>query len=131
MERAWTAYWDVRVDLIRTPADQRMKVAARVAVEPNLSRLVATSNGAEQQRVDNYGQVEHRISWKESISGEKLASIHDCQDQSAFGAIDTSTKKKLTVGTAHVNLQGDLELGGDGKWRVRDVTEFTGDACTG
>jgi hypothetical protein len=56
------------------------------------------------------------------------ATIHDCQDASNAGLADAQTHQLVPElrGVAHRNLTAKLTLGGDGRWRVSNLTQFKG-----
>lgn len=130
VEAAWINYWKVYVRLPKVTPKERMKLTAAVAVEPMLSNLVAATNGLDAQHIVNYGGPVHHLSWKTPINGAKSARIRDCSDESNFGAMNTKTGKKLTVGGKYVNTEGVLVKGVDGKWRVQEVVEYSKEECT-
>lgn len=128
---AWTRLWGVVVILVRTPASRRKALALTVADDTLAGQIVASSNLAAKQGRDNYGSITHHIRWPKSISGSKSALIEDCQDQSKFGTMDTTTRKRLSVGNASTLYRGTLTRTTAGKWIVTRVIGYTAEECQG
>jgi hypothetical protein len=57
---------------------------------------------------------------------QDTATVHDCQDASNAGLADARTHQldPKTRGSAHRTLVAQMTLGGDGRWRVRQLRQF-------
>lgn len=55
------------------------------------------------------------------------ATVHDCQDASSAGLADARTHQldPTTRGGAHRSLIAHMSLGGDGRWRVVQLRQFS------
>ena len=129
VEAQWTKFWQVYVDIVRTPESDRAGAVGEVAIEPTASSVLADAAKLESQGRDTYGSVTHHITWPQPINSQPTALLTDCQDQSSYGALETSTGTKKTVGLAKDHLQGQLAKGDDGIWRVQQVYYLTDEPC--
>lgn len=125
----WTQFWQTYIEIVRTPAAERAALVSAVAVEPAASSVLADAEKLEGQGRDTYGTVTHHFSWPKPIDSQSTALLTDCQDQSAYGAIETATGFKKTVGVAKDHLQGSLLRGEDGVWRVQQVFYLADEPC--
>jgi len=128
-EAQWTKFWQVYVDIVRTPESDRAGAVGEVAIEPTASSVLADAAKLESQGRDTYGSVTHHITWPQPVNSQPTALLTDCQDQSSYGALETSTGTKKTVGLAKDHLQGQLAKGDDGIWRVQQVYYLTDEPC--
>jgi len=119
----------VYVNIVRTPESDRAPTVSEVAIEPTASNVLADAAKLEGQGRDTYGSVTHHITWPQPINSRPTALLTDCQDQSNFGALETSTGTKKTVGVAKDHLQGQLAKGDDGIWRVQQVYYLSDEPC--
>ena len=129
VEAQWTQFWLVYVNIVRTPESDRAPTVSEVAIEPTASNVLADAAKLEGQGRDTYGSVTHHITWPQPINSQPTALLTDCQDQSNFGALETSTGTKKTVGVAKDHLQGQLAKGDDGIWRVQQVFYLSDEPC--
>ena len=129
VEAQWTQFWLVYVNIVRTPESDRAPTVSEVAIEPTASNVLADAAKLEGQGRDTYGSVTHHITWPQPINSQPTALLTDCQDQSNYGALETSTGTKKTVGVAKDHLQGQLAKGDDGIWRVQQVYYLSDEPC--
>ena len=111
-------YWIVSGGIIRTPLQERSSVLSTVAVEPQISRLLASAKNFDKKHWDNYGTPIHRLYWGPSVDGEDDAILGDCMDLTHFGRRDALTGNPLTVGIPRSNIRGTFHRTSDGSWRV-------------
>lgn len=128
VEAAWVKYWGVFTNLVDVPKDQRRKVYAEVAIDPQLSKMVKDAAFADEEKLANYGTVVHRPYWSAPISITKDAILGDCMDQTKFGIFDVAASKALSHGAARVNVQATLKRTGD-SWKVVGYVEKSGTSC--
>ena len=129
VEAQWVRSWDVLLAIGTTPAGDREALAATVAVDPTKANIVGAGTALDNQGLQTYGTLGHRISWPQDINGKTTALIDDCQDRSGAGAYKTSTGDKITVGVPRDHYQGSLVKGDDGVWRVAEVYYLKDEPC--
>ena len=129
VEAQWVKFWDIYINIVRTPSLDRDALAATVAIDPMHSNLLKSAEYFESQGKDNYGTVGHRLSWLDGIHGSSEVVLSDCQDQSQFGSLEVASGHKLTVGVERDNVKGEFVRGQDGVWRVHELYYLTDTPC--
>ena len=64
VEAQWIKSWDAYAALAHTPGDQRAALAGTVAVDPALTNMLTDAQTLTGKGWDTYGQIAHRISWR-------------------------------------------------------------------
>ena len=105
IEAQWAAFWSVYNGIVRTPTDQRSSVLSTVAVDPILSEILGAADRFDSQGLDYYGSVVQHPYWVTPVSGQPFAVMRDCQDQSGYGSLYTSTGVKRSVGIDRNSIQ--------------------------
>jgi hypothetical protein len=121
IEAQWIKFWDAYENIIRTPSELRSSALDAVSVDPIKSRILGAARKFESQGLDYYGSVVQHPYWIESIGGGNFAVIRDCQDQSNYGSVYVSSRKKRTVGVPRDSLQAGFVKARDGVWRVQNI----------
>ena len=129
VEAQWVKSWEVYMEIARTPAAEREALIETVAVDPTRANMLTDAGKFDEQGLQTYGSLGHRISWPQPISGASTAVIDDCQDASQSGSLKTETGDKVTVGVARDHYQGNLVKGADGVWRVQQVFYLKDEPC--
>ncbi len=128
-EIVWRKFNGLARTIAALPADQVEPAIARVAVDPQLTRLRNEYTKLKAQHQAGYGLDISSIAWPQPIAGKSTAILSDCQDGSQAGFLDTKTGNKLTVGTPNTPVRGNLQRTPDG-WRVADAELLQGATCT-
>jgi len=129
VETAWTKFWRVYAGLTKLPSADLVVTVDRVAVDPIRKEMISGAKVARSAHRTDYGYVVNHPYWRQRINGAAKAVIGDCQDQSHYGSMSTTTGQKLTVGVAHDNMRGSLAKGSDGIWRVETIVFLRDTKC--
>lgn len=122
VEAAYRAFWPVVATFDRRyPPAQWKSVLGRVAVDPQLSQAVAVATQQRRIGIAVYGQPNPRAP-RAAFGPAGRATVSDCIDFSHYGQADAKTGQPKTVGKARTPIRVTLAKGGDGAWRVADVT---------
>jgi len=129
IEAQWVKFWQVYNGIVRTPADQRSAVLDAVAVDPVKSEMLDAAMRFESQGIDYFGSVTQHPYWVTPVSGQSIAVMRDCQDQSLTGTIWLATGEVRTSGGDRNSLQAGFVRGGDGIWRVQQFNHLENVPC--
>jgi hypothetical protein len=129
VETAWTNFWQDYAKLTKLPSADLVATVERVAVDPIRKEMIAGAKVARSAHRTDYGYVVNHPYWQQRINGATKAVLGDCQDQSHYGSMSTTTGQKLTVGVAHDNMRGSLVKDSDGVWRVETIVFLRGTKC--
>lgn len=129
VEAAWVRFWDYYPTFEELSPQERQSIADSISVDPLKTQILEGAANADANGESGYGTVTHRISWYQSVDGQQQIAIADCMDQDKMGTDDRSTGKKLSKGYPRTNLRGDVVLGADGVWRVRNLYYLTDETC--
>jgi hypothetical protein len=128
VETAYRTYWAVSETFDQQyPESSWPSVLGRVAVDPQLSLVLANTRTQRRIGIRLYGHVVPRPVVTR-VSGTGTASVQDCQDASKSGQLDARTGKPRTVGVARNPVTAVLRRGSDGQWRVASISYPAG-AC--
>jgi hypothetical protein len=100
-------------------------VLGRVAVDPQLSLVLANTKTQKRIGIRIYGHVIPHPTVA-PVNGANTATVRDCQDASKSGQLDAKTGKPRTVGVARNPVAAVLRRGPGGQWRVASISYPTG-----
>ena len=126
-EAAYRDFWPVLATFAREPEARWRSVLGRVAAEPQIGLTIALTLQQKRNGIGVYGQPTPRAP-KATISSARGATVRDCADFSRTGQVDVRTGQRRTVGVARNPVVVVLSKGGDGRWRVVEVT-YPGGRC--
>jgi hypothetical protein len=129
VEAAWTKFWQVYAKITKVQATELVSSVDHVAVDPIRKEMIGGAKVAATAHRTDYGYVINHPYWQQSVGGMKTAVMGDCQDQSHYGSMSTTTGQKLTVGVAHDNMKASFVKGSDGLWRVQTIVYLKGVSC--
>jgi hypothetical protein len=127
VEAAYWAFWPVLATFAREPEGRWRSLLGRVAAEPQIGLTIALSSQQKRNGIGVYGQPAPRAP-KVTISSAGGATVRDCADFSRTGQADVRTGQRRTVGVARNPVVVRLSQGGDGRWRIVEVT-YPGGRC--
>jgi hypothetical protein len=111
----------------RYPEGDWPRVLSWVAVEPELSLVLASTRQQERIGIKVYGYVIPHPA-VQPINGSDRAQVTDCQDASKSGQADAKTARPRTVGVPRNPVTAVLVRGADGRWRVSSI-KHPGGSC--
>jgi hypothetical protein len=126
-EAAYRAFWPVLVTFANEPEARWRSVLGRVAAEPQLGLTIALTLQQKRNGIGVYGQPTPRAP-KVTIVSAGTATVRDCADFSRAGQVDLRTGQRRTVGVARNPVVVRVSRGGDGRWRVLEVS-YPGGRC--
>lgn len=127
IEKAWLKYWSTFTLFNKIPKVERRTRFAEVAMDPELSSLLAAAERADQENLENFGTVSHRVYWGPPVAGKGSAVIGDCTDQTQFGAKNKKTGEIVVIGGKQGNYNGTMQKTGS-SWKV-SYLDFRGESC--
>ncbi|WP_396452177.1 hypothetical protein [Actinomadura sp.] len=98
------------------PASSRRKQLSIYMTDPQLSQVMNRIQEMKRDNVTSYGSVIPHVQRIE-VNGND-ATLHDCQDSSNAGNMNTLTRKKIDRGLNKETVTAQLLKGSDGRWRV-------------
>ncbi|MGO1052971.1 hypothetical protein [Crossiella sp. CA198] len=119
-------FWQLAGTIDKRPEPEWQPSLSKVAVDPQLRRMVQGLGLLREQSVVLYGTTTARITGVE-VAGDR-ATVQDCQDASTSGQAEAKSGKPKTVGVPRNPVTTTLLRGTDRQWRVADVV-FGGGAC--
>ncbi|HEY5844364.1 MAG TPA: hypothetical protein VIU87_23410 [Mycobacterium sp.] len=129
IEAQWRTFWEVYVNIVRTPEDQRSASLDAVSVDPIKSRILAAAQRFSSEGIDYYGTVVNNPYWPTPVDGQEFALLRDCMDQSQYGSLFVASGEKRSTGIDHDHVQGGFIRGSDGVWRVQNFQYITDTPC--
>jgi hypothetical protein len=121
VEAAYRQFWVVVVTFDqRYPEREWPTVLGRVAVDPELGLVLASTRQQRRNGIKVYGSVIPRPTVL-PINGSNRAQVTDCQDASKSGQADAKTGQPRTVGVPRNPVTAVLVRRADGRWRVSSI----------
>jgi len=111
----------------RYPEREWPRVLGRVAVDPELGLVLASTRQQRRIGIKVYGHVVPHPTVL-PINGSNRVRVSDCQDASKSGQADARTGRPRTVGVPRNPVTAVLVRGTDGRWRVSSV-DYPGGKC--
>jgi len=111
----------------RYPEEEWPRALSRVAVDPELTLVLASTRQQRRIGIKVYGYVIPRPIVL-PINGSDRAQVTDCQDSSKSGQADAKTGRPRTVGVPRNPVTAVLVRGADGRWRVSSI-KHPGGSC--
>ncbi len=103
-----------------TSSAARLAAVAKLAVDPELTRLMGGIAASRAMGQVFYGSIEtHPVLTAVTAAG--VAMLTDCQNASSDGRAKSSTGQKVTVGTKNDFAKVTMRRGPDGVWRIATV----------
>lgn len=122
----YAKFWAVGNQVIHDDPTRWHDELAFVAADPELTAMLTNLNTLRARSVTVYGATREHVTKVDVTDGS--ATVRDCQDASESGQADATTGARKTVGIPRNPVAAHLVRGGDGKWRVSEVT-YPGGTC--
>lgn len=131
VKAAYTEFATDSRKAILAPPDQVRQVLSKYSTGDYLELQIRSARKAQKENHVPWGTGAVVHVTKVEVTGTK-ATVGDCQDARNHGLMDKSTGKRVagTGGTARQGLRAQLQLGGDGRWRVSKLENYP-ESCSG
>lgn len=125
----YRAFWASLTPVSKmTSSAARLAAVAKLAVDPELTRLMGGIAASRAMGQVFYGAIEtHPVLTAVTAAG--VAILTDCQDASSHGRAKSSTGQEVTVGTKNDFAKVTMRRGPDGVWRIATVAYQSVGSC--
>jgi hypothetical protein len=118
---AYEALWPAGQQAEQAPPDQRNALLSPHATGAELSSML---NGFAADDAAGQRSWGHPVVHPYAVEvSEGTATLQDCQDDTSFGTMSTTSGKQLTYGVPRLHLTAVLDRGADGAWRVASIRQ--------
>jgi hypothetical protein len=121
---AYTAFFPAVNRALTSPPDQARSILQDYATGSYLDFEIRQIMDHQARHLEPWGKPIVHVTHVEL--DHTTAKVHDCQDASNAGLADARTHRLVPAsrGNAHRNLIADMTQGGDGRWRLADLTQY-------
>lgn len=129
IEETWRRFWPIYTGIVRTPEQDRKALLETVAVDPISTKILEGAKKLIAEGLDHSGSPILNPFWKESVAGQGIAVMRDCQDQRGYSAVFVATGEKRSSGTDRYHIKAEFSRDVYGDWRVRSITHIEDTPC--